>query len=573
MGDGTVDFVIVGSGAGALTAALQAHIAGGSVVVLEKERVIGGNSALSGGTMWVPANSLMRAAGIDDSLELALQYLDGCVGDTGRATSQARKRAYLTEGPRLIDELIGLGIAMNRVEDYADYYAELPGANVRGRALQCDAFDLDELGEAASLVPAYAPVIGYVEEFPQLALARRTWEGFRAAARVALRTFWGRRVLGRRRVANGSALIGRLLRACQVRGIEVRTEHSVLGLVQEGTRIAGVRCATPVGEQRVLARKGVLIASGGYARNLEMRQRFGKQPASTDWTFANPGETGDVVRMAIEAGAATECMDEGIWIPMTLLPEGPAYLEYERGKPHGLMVDAQGQRYIDEGSNYMSFGQTMYEHHKTSRAIPSWLVMDSRHRNRYLFCGALPGRTPAHWISSGAVKRSNSLEDLAVQCGIDPVGLAHTVGRFNGFAHSGVDEDFQRGESRFSRNFGDPRHGPNPALGAIERPPFFAVAVYPGDLGLFGGLVTDEKARVVREDGTVVEGLYATGNATAPVMGRIYPCTGASIASTMIFGSLAARDALKTPHTAIGVERSTSLEYSQADKLAVNVTQ
>jgi 3-oxosteroid 1-dehydrogenase len=297
-------------------------------------------------------------------------------------------------------------------------------------------------------------------------------------------------------------------------------------------------------ELAIGARHGVLLACGGYARNLEMRKRYGRQPASTEWTFANPGETGDVVQMAMRLGAATDLMDEGVWIPMTISPMGPMYLEYERGKPHALVVDGEGRRYVDEGSNYMSFGQTIYEHHRQARAIPSWLIMESRHRNHYFFGGQLPGRTPEDWLRTGFVKRADTLDGLAAACGIDAHALKETVRRFNGFAATGVDPDFHRGESLFSRNVGDPRHGPNPGLGAVERPPFYAVAVYPGDLGTFGGILTDEHARVLRGDGAAIEGLYATGNATAPVMGRVYPCTGASIASTMIFGFIAAQRAL-----------------------------
>lgn len=543
----TRDLVIVGSGAGALCAALAARVAGADVLVVEKESMLGGNSALSGGTMWVPANPLMLEAGIRDSIEDGLAYLDGCVGDAGPATSRARKLAYLTQGPRMIEFLRGQGVRMNRVRDYADYYAETPGASRRGRALQCDAFDLGELGPWGSRIPNYAPVVGYVEEFPQVVLARRTWRGFRTAVKVAARTFWGRRLRGRAIVANGAALIARLLQAALRKGVAVWPDSPVRELVVENGRVAGVRVLHDGREVAIGARHGVLLACGGFARNLEMRRQHSRQPASTDWTFANPGETGDAVQMAIGLGAATDLMDEGVWIPMTISPLGPLYVEYERGKPHSLLVDGEGRRYVDEGSNYMSFGQTIFDHHAKARAIPSWLILESRHRNRYFFAGQFPGRTPGEWIQSGFVKRADTLEGLAAACGIDAAALTQTVRRFNGFAATGVDADFRRGESLFSRNAGDPSHGPNPGLGAIERPPFYAIAVFPGDLGTFGGILTDERARVLRGDGSAIGGLFATGNATAPVMGRVYPCTGASIASTMIFGFIAAHEALGRP--------------------------
>jgi len=505
--------------------------------------MIGGNSALSGGTMWVPGNALMLEEGISDSAADGLTYLNACVADAGPATSPARKAAYLSEGPRMINFLRRSGIRMNRVRNYADYYSELPGGTTKGRALQCDTFDLGTLGAYAKFVPNFAPVIGYVEEFPQLSLMLRTWRGFFTFAQVASRTLWAK-LTRRPIVANGAALIGQLLHAGLEEGIGVWRESQVTDIVMEDNKVSGIKVLQGGQEWTVSARHGVLIAAGGYARNLEMRKRFSKQPASTEWTFANPGETGDLVRMAMELGAATDLMDEAIWIPMTLSPGGPMYLEYERGKPFSIIVDGQGRRYVDEGSSYMTFGQTIYSHHQDCSAIPSWLIMDSRHRNRYTFGMEFPGHTPREWLQSGFMKRAETIRELASLCSVDANALEDTVRRFNQFAATGVDEDFHRGETRFSRNFSDPRHGPNPALGTIEQPPFYAVAVYPGDLGTFGGIITDEFARVLRDDGSVIDGLYATGNATAPVMGRIYPCTGASIASTMIFGFIAAQRAL-----------------------------
>ena len=537
------DIVIIGSGAGGLCAALTTRAFGSEVLVLEKQAMIGGNSALSGGTMWIPGNELMREEGLTDSFEDGLTYLNACIEDAGPATSLVRKAAYLTEGLRMIDFLRRLGIRMNRVKNYADYYAELPGGNTRGRALQCDIFDLRKLGSYATRVPNLAPVIAYVEEFPQLSLALRTWPGFSTFLRVTARTAWAR-LTRRQMVANGAALIGRLLHAGLNSGIGLWMESPVTDIVVEDDRVTGVRVLYEGRECMIRARNGVLIAAGGYAHNLEMRKRYGKQPASTEWTFANPGETGEIVQMAKGLGAATDLMDEAIWIPMTISPSGPMYLEYERGKPFSLMVDGEGNRYIDEGCSYMRFGQVMFERNQHCSTIPSWLILDSRHRNRYTFGMQLPGRTPREWLRSGFMKRARTIQELATLCGLDPIALEDTVRRFNQFAAAGVDEDFHRGDTRLSRNFGDPRHGPNPTLGAIERPPFYAVAVYPGDLGTFGGILTDEHARVLRDDGSVIEGLYATGNAAAPVMGRIYPCTGASIASTMIFGFIAVQHAV-----------------------------
>lgn len=541
--DHTSDVVIVGSGAGGLTAGLVARSLGADALVLEKQETIGGNTALSGGTMWIPANPLMREEGIPDSLEEGLAYLEACVGDHGPATSRARKLAYLEEGLRLVEFLRGIGIPLIRVPEYADYYAELPGGNARGRALQVPMFDLDELGPFRDKVLNLAPFLAYVEEAPEMTLMARTRAGLTTTVRVAARTAWAR---ARRTpmAANGAALVGRLLQAGLRSGLDVWTEASFEDFLVDGGRVVGVRARRRGREVTIVARRAVLVASGGFAHNLEMRQQHGRRPASVDWTLASPGETGEVVQATMRLGAATDMMDEGIWMPMALSPSGPLYIVYERGKPHSIMVDGEGRRYFDESSSYMTAGQIMYDQHAKASAIPSWLIMDARHRRRYPFGLEPPGRTPKEWIRSGFMKKADTLAELAGRCGIDARRLEETVRRFNRFAATGVDEDFHRGETIDSRHFGDPRVGPNPGLGSIEKAPFYAVAVYPGDLGTFGGILTDEHSRVLREDGSAIEGLYATGNATAPVMGRIYPCTGCSIASTAIFGSVAAKHAL-----------------------------
>ncbi len=541
--DQTTDFVMIGSGAGGLCAALVATDGGAEALVLEKGAMLGGNSAYSGGTMWVPDNVLMQEAGLTDSIEDGLTYLRGCIGDAGPATSAQRQLAYLSEGRKLIGWLRAKGIRLNRVTGYADYYGELPGASREGRAVQCDAFDLAALGPWEARIPKLAPVIAYVQEFPQITLMKRTLKGFLTFCRVALRTAWAK---ARRRtvVANGASLVSRLLHADLAQGVTVWPDTPVVDFIVEGGRVVGVTAVREGREIRIRARRGVLIASGGFARNLEMRERYGRKPASTDWTFSNPGETGEIVQRAMALGAATALMDEAIWIPTSISPLGPIYLEYERGKPHALMVDGTAQRYTDEGIPYMMFGSVMQARHSIVPAIPSWLIFDSQHRNKYVFAGNLPGRTPESWLTSGFLKRADSLEELATACGLDAKELGATVSRFNGFAVAGKDEDFHRGETSFSLSGGDPTHRPNPCLGPVNMAPYYALKVFPGDLGSFGGILTDEHSRVLRADGSAIEGLYATGNATAPVFGREYPCTGGSIASTMIFGSLAIKHAL-----------------------------
>jgi 3-oxosteroid 1-dehydrogenase len=302
----------------------------------------------------------------------------------------------------------------------------------------------------------------------------------------------------------------------------------------------------------------VLINSGGFSHSQELRERYQAKPNPWRWTNANPGDTGEMIEAAMRLGAAVDCMNEAWWVITSLapgesLPEGavaadgtpiPFMHHLDLSLPFSIMVDQLGQRLCDEAGAYMEIGQRMYQRHAdTGRAIPSWVIMDARQREYYPWGTASPGQVPKSWLESGYLKRADTLAELAAQCGIDVSGLQATVRRFNEFCRTGRDEDFGRGGRAFDRAHGDPTVKPNPNLGSIEKAPFYAVAMYPGDVGTAGGMVTDEFARVLRDDGSVIDGLYATGNSTASVMGRCYPGAGASIGASFIFGYIAARHA------------------------------
>jgi 3-oxosteroid 1-dehydrogenase len=269
------------------------------------------------------------------------------------------------------------------------------------------------------------------------------------------------------------------------------------------------------------------------------------RPTNLSWTLSNKGDTGEVLGMAMDLGAATNNMDLSWWNSVSLKPDGGiAGNVMDISKPHAIMVDQSGQRYVNESTSYVAVGLAMYERDKTVPAIPSWCVLDSQHRDHYLFSGAKPGAPPQEWLDSGYMIKAESLDELAAKCGIDAEGLKATVERFNGFARKGVDEDFKRSFSRYDQFFGDPTNKPAPNLGTLEKAPFYAVKMFPGDVGTAGGIVADEYARVVKEDGSIIQNLYATGNATAPVVGRSYPGAGASIASSAVFGFIAAKHAV-----------------------------
>lgn len=557
---GAFDLVIVGSGAGALSAALAADALGQRAIVLEKQERVGGSTAISGGVLWLPNNPLMAEEGVPDSYERARTYLDAAVRVEAPHTSPARRDTFLRVGPALIDFLRERGMQFFRPEGWSDYYDELPGGEPRSRCLMAPMFDARELGDwgpllARSPIGAGLPV--HSHELTDLYLVRRTWRGRRMALELV------RRLLSsflRRAddVTNGAALQGRLLALVLDRGIPIRLSSPVIGLLEEDGRVVGVETGGDAAGS-IRARRGVLLNAGGFSCNERLRRETGRAPATSEWTAANPGDTGEVLEQARALGAATDNLDAFWWVPTsknldgrwpegTTVPDGsvaPWMHHLDLALPHSILVDQTGERFCNESASYMEVGEAMYAREaETGRAIPSWTIMDAVHRSRYPWGTALPGTTPRAWLESGYMQRADTIEALAKACGIEAQPLARTIERWNAACVRGVDADFARGERCFDRIHGDPTVGPNPCMGPIEKGPFYAVPMYPSDVGCAGGLVTDEWGRVMREDGAPIEGLYASGNTTASIFARTYPGAGASISASLVFGFVAAHHAL-----------------------------
>jgi 3-oxosteroid 1-dehydrogenase len=559
----TFDHVLVGSGGGSMCAALVARDAGQTAVILEKQQIVGGSTGLSGGALWLPNNPLLQREGIADSYDRARTYLDAAVTHDGPGSSPERREAYLRTSPELVRYLESKGMRFVYSDGWSDYYDELPGGEPRGRTLAAELFDINELGPWKDRLAVFRgpPIRLYTHELGAVILLRRNWQARRQALRIGARVA-SQLVRGRDCRGAGAALQGRMLQLVLRAGVPVRTGAQVVTLQTDGSRVTGVVVERDGQRHVIQARRSVLLNCGGFARNRAMRERFGPHPVSDQWTAANDGDTGEVIEMAVGLGAATDCMDEAWWAltSRTLdgkLPEGartkdgqpaPFQHHFDISLPHSIVVDQDGRRFANEAASYMEVGQRLYERQQeTGRAVPAWAILESRHRNRYLWGTELRARAPRSWFDSGYMRRADTLTELARQCGISPEGLAATVSRFNQFARDGVDEDHRRGARHFDRYHGDPTVKPNPNLGAIEQPPFYAVALYPGDVGTAGGLVTDADGRVLAEDGTAIDGLFATGNTTASVMGRTYPGAGASIAAAYIFGYRAALAAATQP--------------------------
>lgn len=563
--DDEYDLVIVGSGGGSVSAALAAKTLRHTSLIIEKQDKFGGSTGFSGGVWWIPNNPLMARDGIVDSYQRARQYLDAAVGEETLGSSSARREAFLKQGPQVVTFLESYGMRFQRVAYWPDYYDNLPGGEKTSRSLVAPLFNCRELGEWEAKLSMYKGLSMPVnsDEVPVMMLFKRTWAGKIMGLRMLARQL-KEKLLGQKIVGTGAAIQGRLLQIALRENVPIWLNSPVADLVLEGGRVTGVIVQRDGQLTRVRARNGVLINVGGFSRNLEMRRQYQRPPVSDVWTNANPGDTGEIIRAAMAAGAASECMDEAWWVVTSLgpgetLPEGavaadgtmiPFMHHLDLAKPHLILVDQMGQRIANESGAYMEIGQRIYSRQQeTGKAVPAWAVMDSHHRDNYPWATGMPGATPKQWLESGYMKKADTLEVLAKLCNIDTDGLCSTVQRFNDFAARGVDEDYGRGGREFDRRNGDPTVKPNPALGAIAKPPFYACAIYPGDVGTAGGLVCDERARVLQQDGKPIDGLYATGNSTSSVVGRCYPGAGASIGASTIFGYIAAQHACREAST------------------------
>lgn len=549
--DRTVDLVIAGSGGGGMAAGLAALDAGLQPLIVEKQPLVGGSTGLSGGIVWLPNNPLMRADGIADSHQDGLAYLADVVGDIGAASSPARREMFLTAGYEMINFLLRKGVRMIRCAGWSDYYPNHKGGNESGRAIEGIPFDAAELGAWHDKVqPPLAKNYGYVvltNELRSVQYFNRSPRAFAVATKVFARTR-AARLARKQLLTNGASLIGQMLKVL----IDLSDGQPPLwinaamdDLIVEDGRVVGARIVRDGVAQNVAARKGVLLAAGGFGHNREMRRQYsGEQPNEGQWSIANAGDTGEVLQTAMRLGAKTDLLDEAWWLPSVFIANGgaaAASLGSGRQRPGAIYVDSGGRRFCNESNSYVEVGKAMY----ANKAVPCWMIFDEGYVRRYV-AGTNPVKRehlPPELVESGAVKRAGTLTDLARQIDLPPEELVRTVQRFNMFAAKGLDPDFGRGQSAYNDCLGDPGYRPNAAVGPLDRAPYYATRVLPADVGTCGGVITNEYAQVLDQQDRVIEGLYATGNTTATVMGRTYPGAGASIASSMVFGYVAARHA------------------------------
>ncbi|MBY4039203.1 FAD-binding protein [Rhodococcus fascians] len=569
-GDNEYDLVIVGSGGGGLVAALAAAEAGLRPIILEKQSVVGGSTAMSGGIIWMPNNPLMVEEGISDSVEDGTTYLQSVIGDPDDASSVARRSAFLEKGPEMMTFIRNLGVELVRCDGYADYYDTHPGGNARGRSVEASPWNGKQLGDWYSRInPGIGPGIGLViktNEVRNVAMVFRSVRTFLATARVVMRTYLSR-ALGKDLFTNGMSLVGQMTKILVDRGVPIRLDTAVEELIVEEGRVVGVRVRHKGETTEVRGSRGVLLAAGGFEHNTEFRSKVTAetQPNDGRWSIGNPGNTGEVLQAAIAVGAHTEYMDEAVWFLVPRPEMAGSTLGLARQLPHTIMVNQDGKRFVNESNSYIEVGRAMY----ANNGAPCWLIFDEQYRRAMPWTNGMPklrhlwstrpGNIPKEWLEQDWILQADTIDELAAKMGVDPRALTETVSTFNVSAVRGEDPQFHRGESQYNRALGDPGRKANPAVGPIAKGPYYATQIFPGDVGTIGGVLCNEQAQVLDDSYSPIPGLYATGNMAASMTGRAYPGAGASIAYTMAFGYIAANHVAAADHTVSATERPTPI--------------
>ncbi|WP_281412089.1 FAD-dependent oxidoreductase [Aminobacter aminovorans] len=565
------DLLVVGSGAGGMSAAVTAAHMGLKVIVVEKDSQFGGTTAWSGGVVWVPCNPVSQRAGVVDAISDARTYLLH-----ERATlNLAAVDAYLNAAPEAIDFFERETEVKFTASLHGDRHPEHPGGLVSGRSLSPQPYDGNELGDwFDKLKPPpeetmlFGMQIGYGHEFVDFLNATRSPAAAFRVAKYFMRYALARLRHGRNtRLFNGNALIARLAKTAQKLGVEIRLRTPALELLQENGRVCGARVLDDGRPIEIRSCKGVVIATGGYPHDIHrvLKTHAHVKSGSRHFSRAPTTNTGDGIRMSEAAGAAFSgdlTSPTGL-TPVSFVRKANGELSFQphlfdRTKPGYIAVTPDGHRYCDESASYHDFVLSMIEHCDSPTGVRSFIICDHRAIRKHGMGAARQAPLPigAH-LRSGYLKSAKTLEGLAMQLGMEGNVLKATIERYNKNAVSGKDPDFHRGESAFTRTMGDPFHSPNPCVGPLEVAPFYAVEIFPGDIGTFAGLATDGNGRVLNESGIPVEGLYAAGNDMLSVMGGAYPAGGITIGPAMAFGYLVAKFA-KAEHVRTDVASRSS---------------
>lgn len=552
--DESVDVLVVGSGAGGMMAALVAAENRAEALVIEKDALWGGTSATSGGGIWIPGSDLAKENGFEDNLDDAFTYLRGLSADN---VPDANIRAYVDNAAPMLRWLTEHTPVRYISLPYPDYHAENPGGSPGGfrthLPLEMDGKPLGKDVRTQRPSSPAANLFGFLNwSFAETYALLYRQPGWQMMLAKSMARYWFdwpfRFTSGKdRRMTLGNALTGGLRMALNKRGVPVWLRSPLVELIEEGGRVVGAVVDKDGQRMTIEARRGVVLAAGGFDKNAGMRADNAPLYRETQLSGGVSSNTGDSIRAGAGIGAATMNMQSAWAAPVFKVPgEDRGRLStIERALPGCIMVHQGGERYLNEAASYHITGQIMArraaEH---GDAAPSWMIFDHRYRHLYPMGPVYP--LIPDWALPGAVKtilhRDDTIAGLAAKIGVDPDRLSATVERFNAHAAKGEDPDFHRGEAAYDKMYGDPRHGPNPSLRPVSEGPFYAVPIWPGDIGTNGGLVTDDRARVLRDDGSIIGGLYAVGNNAASAMGESYPGAGVTLGPSLTFAYVAARD-------------------------------
>jgi succinate dehydrogenase/fumarate reductase flavoprotein subunit len=548
--DTAVDLLVVGSGTG-MAAALAAAERGLKVLIVEKSAYVGGSTARSGGALWLPASPILEENHAGDTLPAATTYLESVVAGTASPQRSASFLAHLTDTVEMLRRTTPLKFMWAR--DYSDYHPEQPGGSVGGRTCECRPFNTSVLGRYRSrlrpgIMTASIPMPTTGADYRWMNLVARVPRKGLPLILKRLGQGVGGLLLGRRYAAGGQALAAGMFAGVLRAGIGVWTDTALARLTTDGARVTGAVVEHDGRQITVTARRGVVLAAGGFDHSMDMRWKFQSESLGEHASLGAETNTGDAIRIGQDAGAAIDLMDQAWWFPAVApLPgKDPRVMLAERSLPGSLIVDQTGDRFTNEASDYMSFGQCVLERERSGNPVEAmWIIFDQQYRNSYVFAADLfpRMRLPQTWYDEGLAHRSNDLGELARMIGVPESRFLATVSRFNEISCAGDDSDFHRGRSAYDRYYGDPTITPNANLRALDNGPFYAVRMTLSDLGTCGGLRADERGRVLREDRSVIDGLYAIGNTAANAFGTTYPGAGATIAQGLVYGYIAALDA------------------------------
>lgn len=557
------DVLIAGAGAGGLAAAVTASYHGLRVVVAEKASACGGATAWSGGWAWTPGTSLAGDEGVHEDREEFRTYLREVLGERYTESAGRKIDAFLEAVPHMVDFFhYKTSLRFVTGANINDIYGHLPGAGTGNRSVGPAPFNAREMPKSLlkKMRRQYYPtsffgmgIMAGKDLTTMLSASQFSLRGWLYAASRVIPHAWDMMRHGRSmNLVNGTALTGRLLKSADDLGVEINVSTEVQHLVVDDGRVVGALVGTPTGGRFIRATRGVVLATGGFPHDVERRRElFPATPTGNEhWTLAPKESDGGGLDLALAAGGTfdTDMQSPAAWCPVSLVPypggtQGIFPHIMDRAKPGSIGVRKDGRRFVNEANGYYDYVAGLISATPKNDEVESWQIADSTFVRKYPLGFAKPIPMPLlPYIKAGYMVRADTLEELAVKCGIDPTGLVHTVRQFNENARRGEDPDFARGATPFNCYGGDPKVTPNPSLAPINKGPFYAVHVRPGSFGTFAGIAADSKARVINAMGQPIEGLYTAGNDHASIMRGTYPAGGINLGPALTFGYITGRD-------------------------------